>query len=95
MAEAVMIARAMRTARTVSSASGADDRKLKLIAGGRRESQHHHASLARRTLNLPLSIVKIRFWVRGRFVVAAFRGDLKKMLSLRGDRGFESIFLQR
>ena len=33
-----MIARAMRTARTVSSASGGDDRKLKLIAGGRRAS---------------------------------------------------------
>src|ERR1700720_4439068 len=33
-----MIARAMRTARTVSSASGGDDRKLKLIAGGRRGS---------------------------------------------------------
>jgi hypothetical protein len=31
-----MIARAMRTARTVSSASGGDDRKLKLIAGSRR-----------------------------------------------------------
>src|ERR1700726_1982179 len=31
-----MIARAMRTARTVNSASGGDDRKLKLIAGGRR-----------------------------------------------------------
>ena len=31
-----MIERAMRTARTVSSASGGDDRKLKLIAGGRR-----------------------------------------------------------
>ena len=29
-----MIARAMRTARTVSSASGGDDKKLKLIAGG-------------------------------------------------------------
>jgi hypothetical protein len=38
MAGAVMIARAMRTARTVSSASGGDDRKLKLIAGGRRGS---------------------------------------------------------
>ena len=31
-----MIARAMRTERTVRSASGGDDRKLKLIAGGRR-----------------------------------------------------------
>ena len=33
-----MISRAMRTARTVSSASGGDDRKLKLIAGGLRGS---------------------------------------------------------
>src|SRR5580692_12043119 len=32
---AVIMARAMRTARTVSSASGGVDRKLKLIAGGR------------------------------------------------------------
>jgi hypothetical protein len=38
MAGAVMIARAMRTARTVNSASGGDDRKLKLIAGGWRAS---------------------------------------------------------
>jgi hypothetical protein len=38
MAGAVMMARAMRTARTVNSASGGDDRKLKLIAGGRRGS---------------------------------------------------------
>jgi len=35
IAGAVMTARAMRIARTVSSASGGDDRKLKLIAGGR------------------------------------------------------------
>ena len=33
-----MIARAMRTARVVTSASIGDDRKLKLIAGGRRGS---------------------------------------------------------
>ncbi len=33
-----MTARAMRTARTVSSASTGADRKLKLIAGGRRGS---------------------------------------------------------
>jgi hypothetical protein len=43
-------------------------------------------------LNLPLSIVKIRFWLPGRFVVAGFRGGLEKML---GDRGFESVSLQR
>ena len=33
-----MIARATRTVRTVNSASGAGDRKLKLVAGGRRAS---------------------------------------------------------
>jgi hypothetical protein len=33
-----MIARAMRTAWTVNSASGGDERKLKLITGGRRAS---------------------------------------------------------
>ena len=38
IAGAVMIERAMRTARTVISASIGDDRKLKLIAGGRRGS---------------------------------------------------------
>jgi fructose-1,6-bisphosphatase/sedoheptulose 1,7-bisphosphatase-like protein len=36
-----------------------------------------------------LSIVKIRFWLPGRFVVAGFRGGLEKMLSPTGDRGFE------
>ena len=35
IAGAFMTARAMRMARTVSSASGGADRKLKLIAGGR------------------------------------------------------------
>ena len=52
------------------------------------------ASLARRTVNLPSSIVKIRLAtgpVRRRQV----RGGLEKMLSLTGDRGFESGFLQR
>ena len=38
IAGAVMTAWAMRTARTVSAASTGDDRKLKLIAGGRRGS---------------------------------------------------------
>ena len=38
IAGAVMTERAMRTARTVSSASIGDDRKLKLIAGGLRGS---------------------------------------------------------
>jgi hypothetical protein len=31
-----------------------------------------------------LSIVKIRFWLPGRFVVAGFRGGLEKMLSPYG-----------
>src|SRR6202040_1813298 len=42
-----------------------------------------------------LSIVKIRFWLPGRFVLAGFRGGLEKMLSPTGDRGFESSSLQR
>jgi hypothetical protein len=53
------------------------------------------ASLARRTVNLPLSIVKIRLWLSGRFVVARSAAVLKKCSPLRGDRGFESGFLQR
>ena len=40
-------------------------------------------------------MVKIRFWLPGRFVVAGFRGDLEKMLSPTGDRWFESISLQQ
>jgi hypothetical protein len=38
-------------------------------------------------VNLPLSIVKIRFWLPGRFVVAGFRAGLEKMLSLQGTEG--------
>ncbi len=53
------------------------------------------ASLAWRTVSLPLSIVKIRLWLPRRFVVAGFRGGLEKMLSTTGDRGFESVSLQR
>jgi len=53
------------------------------------------ASLARRTVNLPLSIVKIRLWLSGRFVVARSAVVSKKCCHLRGDRGFESGFLQR
>jgi hypothetical protein len=59
---------------------------------GRRK---HDPTLAPGRLNLPLAIVKIRFWRPGRFVVARFRGGLEKMLSTTGDRGFESISLQR
>ncbi len=40
-------------------------------------------------------MVKIRFWLPVRFVVAGFRGDLEKMLSPTGDRWFESISVQR
>ena len=53
------------------------------------------ASLARRTVNLPLSIVKIRLWLPGRFVVARSAAVSKKCCPLRGDRGFEAGFLQR
>ena len=53
------------------------------------------ASLARRTVNLPLSIVKIRLWLPGRFVVARSAAVSKKCCPLPGDRGFESGFLQR
>ena len=53
------------------------------------------ASLARRTVNLPLSIVKIRLWLPGRFVVARSAAVSKKCCPLREDRGFESGFLQR
>jgi hypothetical protein len=48
------------------------------------------ASLARRTVNLPSSIVKIRLWLPGRFVVARSAAVSKKCCPLRGDRGFES-----
>jgi hypothetical protein len=43
------------------------------------------ASLARRTVNLPLSIVKIRLWLPGRFVVAKSAAVSKKCCPLRGD----------
>src|SRR6202011_1518026 len=53
------------------------------------------ASLARRKVNLPLSVVKIRLWLPGRFVVARAAAVSKKCCPLRGDRGFESGFLHR
>jgi hypothetical protein len=43
------------------------------------QSAKRHAG---RTLNLPLSIVKIRFWLPGRFVVAAYRAT--SWLSIQG-----------
>ena len=42
------------------------------------------ASLARRTVTPPLSIVKIRFWLPGRFVLAGVRGASKKCWPLWG-----------
>ena len=42
------------------------------------------ASLARRTVNLPLSIVKIRLWLPGRFVVARSAAVSEKCCPLRG-----------
>jgi hypothetical protein len=45
------------------------------------------ASLARRTVTPPLSIVKIRFWLPGRFVLAGVRGASKKCWPLRGTEG--------
>jgi Amino acid synthesis len=45
------------------------------------------ASLARRTVNLPLSIVKIRLWLPGRFVVARSAAVSKKCCPLRGTEG--------
>src|ERR1700720_4385394 len=44
------------------------------------------ASLARRTVNLPLSIVKIRLWLPGRFVVARSAAVSKKCCPLRGTK---------
>jgi hypothetical protein len=52
------------------------------------------ASPARRTVNLPLSIITIRFWLPGRFVVAGFRG-LQKNAGPTGDRRFDSTSLQQ
>jgi hypothetical protein len=40
--------------------------------------------LARRTVNLPLAIVKTRFWLPGRFVVAASRGGVINAVLYRG-----------
>jgi hypothetical protein len=45
------------------------------------------ASLARRTVNLPSSIVKIRFWQPGQFVVAGFRRVSKNSVPYRGTEG--------
>ena len=53
------------------------------------------ANLARRTVNLPLSIVKIRLWLPGWFVVARPAASRKNAVPYGGDRGFESGFLQR
>jgi hypothetical protein len=53
------------------------------------------ASLARRTVNLRLPIVKTRFWLPGRFGVAASGAVSKNAVLYRGDRRFESISLQR
>jgi hypothetical protein len=49
------------------------------------------ASLAQHTINPPSSIVKIRFWLRGRFGVAGFRSDLEKIPSPTDDRGLASF----
>ena len=45
------------------------------------------ASVARRRVNLPESIVKIRFWLPGRFVVAGFRQVSKNGVPYRGTEG--------
>src|SRR6202040_3266537 len=45
------------------------------------------ASLARRRVNLPFSIVKIRSGYRTGFSVAGFRGGLEKMLPNGGAEG--------
>ena len=45
------------------------------------------ASHARRTVNLPLSIVKIRFWQPGQFVVAGSRRVSKNSVPYRGTEG--------
>jgi hypothetical protein len=56
------------------------------------------ASLARRTVNLPLSIVKIRLWLPGRFVVARSAAVSKKccpgqarLREVIGAGGFQSV----
>ena len=53
------------------------------------------ANPARRTVKPALVIVKIRFWLPGRFLSRRLPGWSRKGAVLKGDRGFESISLQR